>query len=140
MGPDMLHEVAVVAERMVGRPYGFGGEWNLNDPDPKGPVDCSELVEWCYFRALHVRVPDGAHAQWLATIPIASPWPGDVGFWMAPTGSIHHVGIVRDMNWVIEARGAPFGQVIMRPRMKWEEYPEFKAAGGWRRFKVVEIG
>lgn len=74
------------------------------------------------------------------TIPTDNPIPGDVGFFgldiagIVDTTKIHHVGIYNSSD-VIEARGEPYNQVILRPSLKWEYWKEFT---GWRRFKEVE--
>lgn len=49
------------AETQVGKPYRWGAEVSLDDPDPKD-FDCSELVQWAAAQA-GGKAPDGAFRQ-----------------------------------------------------------------------------
>lgn len=56
----VLYMVELALEQ-AGKPYRFGAEVSLDDPDP--PVfDCSELVQWAAARA-GLDVPDGSWRQ-----------------------------------------------------------------------------
>ncbi len=128
---DRQKIVKVALERLH-RPYSFGAKWPLNNMNPQGPIDCSGFVRWCYWRG-GLTIPDGSSAQFDATVATDNPIPGDLGFFRNEQG-IHHVGIYNSSD-VIEARGEPYNQVILRPSTKWEAWPEFT---GWRRLKEVE--
>lgn len=121
-----------LGEKQIGKPYSFGVEDNLKDPDPKA-FDCSELVEWLYAQ-VGVVVPDGSENQFEASEPTSSPKLGDVGFFRHPGKPTHHVGIFWDDKWVLEARGEPFNKVFKREKAKWDAWHEFS---GWRRLKAV---
>lgn len=126
----------------LGKPYVFGAEVKLDDPEPKA-FDCSELVEWA-FAQVGVTVPDGSMNQYEQSDPTDHPKLGDVGFFRKEGVATHHVGMVYDDKSVIEARG--FQQslenegiksncVLLRARSKWEHFSEFT---GWRRLRVVK--
>ncbi len=121
----ILHE----AGRMLGRPYQLGSKWTLDDPNPEGPIDCSGFVRWAFSRG-GITIPDGSYNEILACHKETStPQPCDLGFFKSPsTGMVDHVGILYDSFGVIEARGVPYQQVIIRPRSKWESYELFT---GW---------
>ena len=127
-----------IAEAQLGKPYRFGHEVKLDDPNPIA-FDCSEYVQWC-FHQIGVTVPDGSFNQYQASTPVTNTQIGDVGFFERepelstdPPG-IYHVGMILDDKNVIESRGEPFNQVILRPREKWEQFVRFN---GWRRFTAV---
>lgn len=121
----MVHE----AGRMLGKPYLLGAKWTINDPDPTGPIDCSGFVRWVFSRG-GIVIPDGSYNEILSCHKdVAMPFPGDLGFFRSREGVIDHVGMVYDDYLVIEARGAPYGEVIVRPIKKWENYELF--AGWW---------
>ncbi len=121
----MIHE----AGRMLGRPYLLGAKWKLNDPSPTGPIDCSGFVRWVFSRG-GITIPDGSYNEILSCHKeIGFPQPADLGFFSsATTGVVDHVGMVYDDYLVIEARGAPYNEVIVRPIKRWESYEHFK---GW---------
>jgi cell wall-associated NlpC family hydrolase len=120
----------------LGTPYLFGGKWPLNSDDTGSQgIDCSGFVRWCYARSNNIILPDGSYSQYDASDPCDDPLPGDVAFFRnADSGDIDHVGMVANDEYMVEARGKPFNQVILRPRAKWEAWPEFT---GYRRFKVL---
>ena len=129
-----VNKCLLAAKSKIGAPYLLGGEWNLKDPNPKGPVDCSEFIEWAYAQG-GARIPDGAHNQYLASEPDLEQRPGAVGFFKTGEANCHHVGMLFDAENVIEARGKPYNEVILRPRQRWELWRDFT---GWRRFKKLE--
>lgn len=113
------------AKDQVGKPYKFGIEIKMEDPNP-GLWDCSELIEWCYYQA-GLSIPDGSANQFEFTIPTANPLPGDLFFGCNDDGKIVHVGILYDEKIVIEARGdAKYMRVVERPRETWEKWKHFK--------------
>ena len=121
----MLHE----AGRMIGRPYLLGAKWKLNEQNPVGPIDCSGFVRWVYSRG-GIAIPDGSYDQILSLHKeVGEPFAGDLGFFKSPsTGQIDHVGMLYDPFCVIEARGVPYNEVIIRPRSRWQNYEYFT---GW---------
>ena len=118
-------------------PYKYGAKWPLGDPEPVGPIDCSGLTRWAFSR-VGVYLPDGAHAQFLASEKDADPGLGSLGFWKRGV-KVHHCGILINDDEVLEARGCdkheghdakicPYNKVILRPRARWEAWKEFT---GW---------
>ena len=96
-------------------------------------VDCSGLSRWVIGQGRdeagrQIILPHGSVAQILACQAIATkPLPLDLGF-ADLSGSDNkpdHVVIVYDENTVIEARGDPYGKVIRRPIIKWEDQKGF---------------
>ena len=120
----VIHE----AGRMLGRPYLLGAKWKLDEPNPTGPIDCSGFVRWALSRG-GIVIPDGSYDEILACHKdVGEPLPGDLGFFKSKEGVIDHVGLVYDDYIVIEARGEPYNEVIIRPKRKWEAYELF---AGW---------
>lgn len=116
----MLHE----AGRMLGRNYLYGAKWTLDSPSPEGPIDCSGFVRWVYSRG-GISIPDGSSSMYSVTTEVSKPQIGDLGFFKDIKNVIDHVGIVYDDFLMIEARGNPYDEVIVRPRSKWEAYELF---------------
>lgn len=100
----------------AGERYVYGAEVSLSDPNPPGPWDCSELVQWAAHR-LGVRptVPDGSWNQMnhcrahgsLVPIEQAIRTPGALLF--TQTSSTRHVAVSRGDGSTIEARGSAYG-------------------------------
>lgn len=97
-----------------GKPYIFGYEVDLDDPDPKS-LDCSELVEWvCHQLGVKPTMPDGAIYQYrhcdhqgdLIDLQDAYTTPGALLFRI---GKSNHVAISRGDGTTIEARGKNYG-------------------------------
>lgn len=136
-GPGMLQArlqaVVDVGMPMRGRLYLFGSKWDPLNPSPAGPIDCSGLSRWCYYQGTALLIPEGSQAQYDSSDACPSPLNGDLGFFGAG-GRIHHVGILAG-QFVLEARGDNYGQVILRPRAIWEAWHEFT---GWRRLWIVK--
>lgn len=127
--PENKQAILDSAYNGLGRPYLLGAKWALGDSEPTGPVDCSGFIRWCYHQGGLV-IPDGSKFQYRATEPVeGEPIPTDLAFFIRE-GVTHHVGMLFDKDWVIEARGNPYNKVIRRPRKKWEAFNEFS---GWRR-------
>lgn len=100
-GHDLVH----TAMRMRGKPYVFGAEVNLNDPNPRA-FDCSELIEWACAQ-IGVRFPDGSWNQIAACSPISV----DRGI-KTPGALLYrpgHIVISRGDNTTIEAKGRAYG-------------------------------
>lgn len=111
-----MHEqgtaVAFVAKalEMEGKPYIFGAEVDLKDPNPKA-FDCSELVQWAAAQ-VGVSVPDGARRQYqfchkhhsvLDDPAVAMRVRGALLFRLSETGD--HVAISLGDGRTVEARG-----------------------------------
>lgn len=128
---DLAGKLDLLARSQVGKPYVFGAEVDLKDPDPKA-FDCSEFIQWVFNQAGFV-VPDGSQNQYAASIPVTPGHEavGDVGFFKKGDKPVHHVGLLCSHGEVIDARGEPHNAVIVRPRAKWDAWKEFT---GWRRF------
>ena len=124
-----------LAQKLVGKPYIFGAETDLKDPDPAHikSLDCSELCEWL-FAQIGIIVPDGSYNQFKISSPIkGEPIIGDMGFkWIPETEVVHHVGIFL-VSDVIEAKGKAYGTVLT-PR-KWFEGSSHFAM--WRRLNAI---
>lgn len=128
-------EFVRLARMLVGKPYVFGAETDLGDPDPAHiqALDCSELVEWLYAQ-IGLVMPDGSYNQFKATVPVTGvPRAGDLGFkWVVETQTIHHVAVcIGDV--LVEAKGKSWG-TIYTPIEAFQANPEF---AGWRRHKGV---
>lgn len=125
-----------LAQALVGKPYVFGVETNLKDPDPAHiqALDCSELPEWL-FAQIFIVIPDGSYNQFKVSRPITGdPQIGDLGFkWHPDTQSVHHVGIYLK-DYVIEAKGKAWG-VVLTPREKYEKSPDWAM---WRRLNQIQ--
>lgn len=126
-----------LSNQLIGKPYVFGAETNLKDPDPSNikALDCSEMVEWLYAQ-VGLAMPDGSYNQFKATVPVVgSPRIGDLAFkWVLETHSIHHVGVCIGPTHLIEAKGKSWG-TILTPIKDFEQNIEF---AGWRRHKDVK--
>lgn len=131
------------AANQFGKPYSYGSKWPAADENPKGPVDCSGFVKWCYSQ-ISIELPDGStnqHAQSTQLSPSFLIMPGDLVFLHTPLGinDEHHVGMVYDKYFIIESRGIikdgqEIGSVMLRPRKEWEARPDFV---GYFRPKAV---
>lgn len=92
-----------------GKPYVFGAEVRLDDPDPPA-FDCSELVQWAAHR-VGLSLPDGTMNQHplcerkgtLISVPQALLVRGALLFRPG------HVAISLGDGTTIEARGAEYG-------------------------------
>ena len=116
-----------IGKLQIGKLYKFGSKWCLNETDPKGPVDCSGFSKWMLSQ-FGIDIPEGSDAQFAHCVllnPQSQARTGDLAFFRMPDGDITHVGLVFDEKDMIEARGAPFNAVILRPRAKWEAFSRF---------------
>ena len=120
-----------LAVSRLGNPYRFGAKWRLSNPDDRGNIDCSGFTRWLYYQA-GVSIPEGSQAQYEGSVPVAIPLKGDLGFFWSSEDKkiVNHVGLIADEEYIIEARGKPYNEVILRPRAKWEAYSLFT---GYRR-------
>lgn len=118
--------------KQLGKPYGYGSKWKTGDANPTGPVDCSGFTKWAYSLWNGKYLPPGSQAQYdMGTLGLATY--GALGFFATGRDpkKVHHVGILLNDD-VIEARGKPYNEVILRPRVKWEAWKEFM---GWYSYK-----
>lgn len=128
-----------LGRQLVGKPYVFGAEVNLRDPDPAHitAIDCSELVEWLYAQ-IGISVPDGSYNQAKVCRRLEREAPvliGDLGFkWNPDTEIIHHVGIYIGDDTVLEAKGKAWGVTLSML----SSYVASNHFAFWGRLKTVE--
>lgn len=124
-----------LGKQLVGKPYNFGEELNLKDPDVLHikAIDCSELVEWLYAQ-VGLTVPDGSYNQFKVSKQVDGELRvGDLGFkWDPETHVVHHVGIWLG-DFVLEAKGKAWGTVLTG-RKEYESSPHFAM---WKRLNVI---
>jgi cell wall-associated NlpC family hydrolase len=110
-GEDLLER----AEALRGKPYIFGYEIKLTDPNPVA-ADCSELVQWvCAQEKVKPEMPDGAIYQFrhcrayglLIDIEDAKTTPGALLFRIGKN-SQHVAFCVGDGDQTFEARGSHY--------------------------------
>ena len=98
-----------------GKPYVFGAEVDLDDPDPES-FDCSELIQWgCYQLKVKPEFSDGAIYQYryckrfgtLISLEEAYKTPGALLFFI--TDDHRHVVVSQGDGYTIEARGKAYG-------------------------------
>jgi cell wall-associated NlpC family hydrolase len=114
-----------VAATQVGKPYVFGAEAALDDPDPTA-FDCSELTQWAAHQA-GLTLPDGAAGQYrycrnagtTMSVGQALRTPGALVFSFdgepGPTGgepAKAHVAISLGDGRTVEAKGRAYGVVV----------------------------
>jgi len=145
--PDWWPAMRADIITLIGTPYRFGAESKSGAWPPRF-LDCSEFVELVYSRR-GIACPDGSWNQHEASYSVEDPRPGDLGFFAKieeirpgnPRG-IYHVGILYSDDNVAEARAKDkngnYGELILRPREKWEAYEPFVFAGGWRRIRKLK--
>jgi cell wall-associated NlpC family hydrolase len=133
-----------LGKALVGTPYVFGAEIDLNNPDTseiKG-IDCSEVSEFL-FHQIGIYLPDGSYnqAKIIKRLNIDPPTSkecvlvGDLGFkWYPETEVIHHVGIYIGNQTVLEAKGKSWG-TILTPCY---EYTASSHFAFWGRHKDIE--
>lgn len=137
----ILSSIIVAAKSLLGIPYDIEpgppvvwtgrGKW-LDLTKPPIGLDCSGLAAGVCHK-VGLKFPDGAQQQFNFTVATNTPRPGDFGFFGVDKDitKIHHVGIILDQIFMIEARGHdpkasfPTGLVIERPRGRWEAYKDF---------------
>lgn len=120
------------AVEMLGVPYLLGAKWDPGLPKSniRGPIDCSGFSRWILSLA-GVTLPDGSYNQIKVCTKLpgsqqSDPPPLSLGFYQPPTGqSVDHVVVSCGNGVVIEARGAPHNQVILRPVSAWIAQPGF---------------
>jgi cell wall-associated NlpC family hydrolase len=108
-------EIVELELTQKGKPYIFGYEVDLDDPDPEA-FDCSEMEEWaCWQKRVRPRFPDGSLNQLehcrkhgtLISIEQAIRTPGALLF--IQTDTHHHVATSQGNGMTIEARGKNYG-------------------------------
>lgn len=122
-------DIVDFARSQLGKQYQLGIEVGYGQEGEAEAWDCSELTEAAY-RAIGLRLPDGAQQQFDATLPILEPRKGDLGFlWSDTRGKIGHVMVCSDhLGALIHAVGGR--GVVEDLRAKWETHPRWR---GWRR-------
>ena len=120
------------AVAMLGTPYLLGAKWEPGTPRTalRGPIDCSGFSRWTL--SLDGRtLPDGSYNQIKVCTKLpasqqADPPPLSLGFYQPPdSASVDHVVVSCGNGVVVEARGAPHNQVILRPASAWLNQPGF---------------
>lgn len=139
-------------KKLVGKPYVFGAEVSLSEPDPTKikAIDCSELVEYLYANLQKVdgsraalSMPDGSYNQakvcrrlnFVPNDPSSDVLLlGDLGFkWEPETQSIHHVGIFIGDGKVLEAKGKSYGVVLT----DFDDYRKSSHFAFWGRHQKI---
>ena len=107
------HLIVRTAQSLIGTSYLWGGRTPSSEPTDASVsgVDCSGLVNLAY-RTAGIQIPRDAHEQFLRSVRVAWPKPGDLVFLSDPEdhAKIVHVLLVADAEHVIEAPGT--GQVV----------------------------
>lgn len=115
-GSKLAADFAAFALAQVGDTYVYGGEVNLNDPNPDA-FDCSELIEWAAHQA-GVYIPDGSSAQYQFCRKIgfeqAVRTRGALLF--AGPGGSQHAGISLGNGHTVEALNRSYGIAVMNAR------------------------
>lgn len=127
----MYPQSIIEAVEMLGSPYLLGAKWAPGTPNAnlRGPVDCSGFSRWVLAKA-GKNIPDGSYNQ----IGVCDRAPDQdnppalaLGFYQAPgSAEIDHVVVSTGTGVVVEARGAPYNCVILRPVAAWNAQPGFK--------------
>lgn len=139
-------------KKLVGKPYIFGAEVNLSNPDPTHitAIDCSELVEYLFANVQTIdgaraglAMPDGSYNQakvcrrlnFAPDVQSDALLLGDLGFkWFPETQAIHHVGIFVGEGKVLEAKGKSWG-VVLTP---FADYVSSGHFAFWARHRLIE--
>jgi cell wall-associated NlpC family hydrolase len=104
------------AKTQIGKPYIYGYEVDLTDPDPAA-FDCSELIQWvCAQESITPVMPDGAIYQMrfcrklgrLIDVDEAIKTPGALLFRIDEEYG-NHVVLSQGNGTTIEARGRRYG-------------------------------
>jgi cell wall-associated NlpC family hydrolase len=98
----------------AGERYVFGAEVDVDDPNPAGPWDCSELVQWATYRA-GAPMPDGSWNQLAyceaqgSTIAVGDAIATQGALLFIQNARYRHVAVSLGNGATIEARGAAYG-------------------------------
>lgn len=112
-GQDIIKKALV----MDGKPYIYGYEVDLDDPNPEA-ADCSEMVEWaCHQCGVKPTMPDGAVYQYrhcrkygtLIGVDKARDTPGALLFVIDYENEHYHVAVSQEDGKTIECRGHAYG-------------------------------
>lgn len=129
----MIYPQAILsAVEMLGSPYLLGAKWAPGTPCAalRGPVDCSGFARWVLANA-GIAVPDGSYNQIAVCTRLpedqqANPPALSLGFYQAPgAAAVDHVVVSVGTGVVIEARGAPYNCVLLRPAAAWSAQKGF---------------
>lgn len=117
MTKPTAHQIVELAMQQAGKPYIYGYEVHLDNPDPQA-FDCSELVQWvCHRLGVRPEMPDGAIWQYkhcaahhtIVPVKRAVDIEGALLFRVNYAGLGNHVAISRGNGGSIEARGKKYG-------------------------------
>ena len=120
-------------EKQLGKPYIFGYEVKLDDPDPKA-FDCSELVEW-FFKQMGADVPDGSWHQYTQSNPVSDFKLFDLGFLLKNGKTPFHVFIRVSETEIIHARGEQYG--VTKDLVEQYVVRNKHLFSGWRRARCL---
>ena len=143
---DQKGRIHTLAKLLIGIPYKFGAEvqLNLSPPEIKSKglaFDCSELVEYLMYHA-GVQVPDGSVNQYMACDEVEhEPVEiGDLVFKIGTNAVVGHVGIIcsEAPDIVLEAEGF-YGKVIVRELYQFKAATKNNTYAGRRRFLLAKI-
>lgn len=144
--PQQKKFIVEISDFLVGLPYKFGGEVDLNLTPIElkkrnTPIDCSELVEYIYYQ-LGYKIPDGSYNQFNASEPVKENdiQIGDLVFRRSKeTKQICHSGIIVDEKniTVLEALGGK--GVVKRSFLDFIKETKTSIFAGVRRLIVDQI-
>ncbi len=125
-------QAIISAVEMLGWPYLLDAKWAPGTPksELRGPIDCSGFSRWV-LSLDGIALPDGSYNQIKVCTKLpaslqSDPPPLSLGFYESPEGnSVDHVVVSCGNGVVVEARGAPHNQVILRPASAWLNQPGF---------------
>jgi cell wall-associated NlpC family hydrolase len=125
-------QAIIDAAGMIGAPYQLGAKWEPGTPKSllRGPVDCSGFSRWV-LSLVGVTIPDGSFNQIKVCTKLpaseqSDPPPLSLGFYQPPDSqTVDHVVVSCGNGVVVEARGEPYNQVILRPVAVWLAQPGF---------------
>lgn len=138
-----------LATQLLGKAYRLGAETISDDLrmvkrlSEITEIDCSELVEWCFWVALRIKLPDGSWNQYAVcdiSDLVDAAQEGDLVFRRrVDTKAICHIGIYIGGGMVIEAFGQPQGVITrsIQSFMKPSSRSEFAGIG---RINLSKVG
>ncbi len=133
------HILRATATACIGIPYKYGAEVKLNmgiEPKDIEFIDCSEIIQYLFFKALRIIVPDGSYNQYDASLAVDEEMGqcGDMVFKRNKfTKRIGHVALYIGDWQVIEANGFQ-GKVIQRGLDSFQRESKSNEYAGMRSF------
>jgi cell wall-associated NlpC family hydrolase len=145
-------KVVELAIKLLGKKYKLGSE-DISDDlklnkklEDITEIDCSELIEWVFWNALHIKVPDGSFNQFPVCdlIAVENGEAGDIVFRKRKPATpdepakIYHVGIYCGNDVVIEAFSEDRG-VIQRTLSEFMKESNTGMFAGMGRLNLSKI-